>query len=82
MPTTSRPSTQADSYRIGQIVQVKRAIDVDVYDVSRFVGRIGEVLRFGGVGVFLDDPTFDEMICVGFCDGSEESFWPEELGAS
>lgn len=81
MPITSRENAQGLSFRIGQIVQVKQAVDADVYDVSRRVGSVGEVLRFGGAGMFRDDSTFTEMVHVGFCDGSEETFWPEELGA-
>jgi hypothetical protein len=26
-----------------------------------------------------DDTTFQDALLVGFCDGSEELFWPEEL---
>lgn len=60
----------------GRIVRVVDATNADVYNVSRFIGRIGEVLR---IGTKCKDPTFAEQRLVGFCDGTEESFWPEEL---
>ena len=80
MVVTIRRCTMS-AYKIGQIVRVVCAIDTEIHDVSKRIGNIGEVLRFGGVGLFSNDPGFAEMIHVGFCDGTEESFWPEELGA-
>jgi hypothetical protein len=76
--TASRASAQAEScrFKIGAIVLVVDAIDRDVYDVLRFVGRVGEVLRHGTRN---GDSTFADAMFVGFCDGSEMMFWPEEL---
>lgn len=58
------------------IVQVVTAIDREIHDVSMFIGRIGEVL--GPATDNENNPFFDALI-VGFCDGEEELFWPEEV---
>jgi hypothetical protein len=62
--------------RLNSIVQVVDAVDREVHDVSRFIGRIGEVIR---CGVSDEDPTFADAFLVGFCDDTKELFWPEEL---
>lgn len=76
--TSSRANAQANSYqfRLHSIVQVVDAIDVDIHNVTPFVGRIGEVLNVGAPD---GDTTFADALLVGFCDGSSELFWPEEL---
>jgi len=76
--TSSRPSAQTDSCRIRlhSIVHIVSAIDIDIHDVSPFIGRMGEVLSVGSRD---NDPTFSGALIVGFCDGSVEMFWPEEL---
>ena len=58
------------------IVLVVDAIDREIHDVSRFIGRIGEVIRCGVSDL---DPTFADAFLVGFCDDATELFWPEEL---
>jgi hypothetical protein len=64
------------TFRQHQIVQVVDAIDRDIHDVSRFIGRVGEVLR---IGLHDGDSTFADVVVVGFCDGTEKWFWPEEV---
>lgn len=58
------------------MVKVVAAIDADVMDMSPFIGRVGEVLRRGTRD---GDHTFADAFIIGFCDGTEEMFWPEEL---
>ena len=76
--TASRTNAQVDSCRIQihSIVLVVDAIDVKIHDVSPFIGRMGEVLSVGSRD---SDPTFSDALIVGFCDGSVEVFWPEEV---
>jgi hypothetical protein len=62
--------------RLNSIVQVVDAVDRDIYDVTQFIGRVGEVLRCGAAD---SDATFADAVLVGFCDGATELFWPEEL---
>jgi hypothetical protein len=58
------------------IVEIVDKIDPDVMDMSPFIGRVGEVLRRGTRD---GDPTFADTFIIGFCDGTKEMFWPEEI---
>ncbi|MFI5298218.1 MAG: hypothetical protein ACHREM_08985 [Polyangiales bacterium] len=66
-------------YQPGDLVTVIAAEDIDVDDVSEWIGRVGRVkyLEYScGCGQsFPDDP----MIGVKFVGGSLEEFWRGEL---
>jgi hypothetical protein len=61
------------------VVRVVDAIDVEVHDVSRYIGQVGRVVHLEyscGCGQqFPDDPA----VGVKFANGDHEEFWPEEL---
>lgn len=58
---------------IYSMVMVDAAIDTEIHDVTRYIGRVGEIVDE------FDEGTFCGAFLVGFCDGTEEMFWPEEL---
>lgn len=66
-------------YQPGDLVRVIAAVDVEIHDVSHYVGRFGLVkyleYECGSGQQYPDDP----MIGVRFRDGSVEEFWREEL---
>lgn len=56
----------------GAIVSVTKPSD----DVRAHRGRVGEILQRGAPN---KDSTFAGALLVGFCDGTQELFWPEEV---
>lgn len=66
-------------FQPGDTVRVVRAVDVDIHDVSQFVGRPGmvEYLEYEcGCGQQYPDVP---MVGVRFASGEVEEFWPEEI---
>lgn len=65
----------------GDVVRIVQAIDREVHDVARFVGRVGRVeyleYRCGCGQTYPQDP----MIGVVFLTGEREEFWREEIEA-
>ena len=71
------PQVSGSPYQPGQRVRVVGAIDIDIYDVSMHVGKIGRV-----TDLYYPDKSgypMDPMIVVEFQDGSGDGFWTDEL---
>lgn len=68
-------------FQVHDRVRVVDAIDRELYDVSRFVGRVGRVVHLDyDCGCGQSNPG-DPMIGVKFRGGVVEEFWREELAA-
>ncbi len=65
-------------FSVGERVQVVAAVELDIHDVSRFIGKTGrvvEVLKEAGIG---DTYPEDPVLKVKFVK-HDSIFWKEEL---
>lgn len=76
-----RERVEGAPHQPGQVVRVVAAVDREIQDVSKYLGRLGLVkyleYECGSGQTYPGDP----MIGIRFSDGSTEVFWQEELGS-
>lgn len=66
---TSRPDRAAAKLETGNVVRITKAVEKDIYDVSKYINRIGRITGSA------DGVMFE----VQLSNGNMDSFFPEEL---